>query len=319
MNPKLSIGIPVYNGAQTIKATLKSIVSQLRDGVEIVISDNASEDNTPQIIEKFKEQYNQIIYFRNNNNVGADKNIDLCVRRSRSKFVWLFADDDIMVHGGIEKILGVIDNHPEVCEIYADSLKPFTVLKEDYFCNSGDDFFAIIKYRCGGLSSNIVNKNIWENTDLSGYMGWDWIHMAYLINTLSRYPAYICKDSLKYEIGGEKRRDANLSFRVMLNAARLYQSMRFHGYTKETANRGVLTIERSYRTYIPFNYKAGGLKVDWNLIKECVFLYKNYPAFWLLDLPLLLMPGAIFRFLRKVYHRSSLRTVYHKYKRRLNK
>lgn len=312
MKPLLSIAIPVYNGEKTIGETLNHIVLQVEDSVEIVISDNASTDNTAEIINKYKEKYPAIRYFRNEKNLDFDKNVDLCVRRSEGDFVWIFADDDIMVKGAVEIVLGIIKQHPEVCEIYIDSLKPYTKLNNDCLCKSGDDFFAITKFRCGGLSSNVVNKNIWERIDLSEYLGSGWIHMAYLVLALSKYPAYIYKDSLKYEIDAPKRRDANASFRVMLNFVKIFQKMHLYGYDKKTMKRGVLTIKGSYLTDIPLFYKPRGLKVDVSLIKECISLYKTFPSFWLIDLPLLLVPRIFFMFLYRIYNIPFIKRIYRK-------
>jgi len=191
MKPKLSIAIPTIDGSVTIKRTLDSIVLQAGDNVEIVISDNSSDNATYNVIRDYQLRFPRIYYFANGKNLGFDRNVDLCVRRSNADFVWFFADDDFMREGAIATVLNIINMHPEVCEVYVDSLKPYTVLEEDRLCNSGDDFFAITKYRCGGVSSNVVNKQIWESIDLSAYLDLGWIHVAYLVIALSKYPSSI--------------------------------------------------------------------------------------------------------------------------------
>jgi glycosyltransferase involved in cell wall biosynthesis len=91
MKIKLSIAIPTYNGAETIRETLDSIVSQLEDGVEIVVSDNASTDDTAEIVREYQASYPVIRYFCNDENLGADRNFDLAVRRAQGEYAWLFA------------------------------------------------------------------------------------------------------------------------------------------------------------------------------------------------------------------------------------
>lgn len=141
-NIKLTIGIPSFNGEQTIRLALESIIRQVEEGVEIVISDNASTGKAPQTIHQFQKKY-PIKYFRNSENVGFDKNVDLVVRRSTGRFVCLFTDD-YMMENAIEAVLEIIDKNPEVAEIYVHSLYPIIKLKEDKVC-SGDDFFGITK------------------------------------------------------------------------------------------------------------------------------------------------------------------------------
>ena len=95
----LSIAIPTFNGSKYLQDTLESIVPQILSyphNVDVVISDNASEDNTKDIVKKYQEKYQFIKYFRNDVNVGPDKNFDLAIRRSGGKYVWLFSDDDLL-------------------------------------------------------------------------------------------------------------------------------------------------------------------------------------------------------------------------------
>ncbi len=77
--PLLSICIPTYNRAPYLKELLDSIVCQFDDQeiynqVEVIISDNASEDNTTEVVAEYQKKYENIRYFRNKENVGAAKN-----------------------------------------------------------------------------------------------------------------------------------------------------------------------------------------------------------------------------------------------------
>ena len=75
--PLLSICIPTYNRAEFLKDALDSILRQInennKDKVEICISDNASEDNTEELVEEYqKKSPIPIIYHKNEKNMGAD-------------------------------------------------------------------------------------------------------------------------------------------------------------------------------------------------------------------------------------------------------
>lgn len=67
----LTIAIPTYNGANTISNMLEILLPQCDERVEILISDNASTDNTKLIIDKYIEKYENIIYVRNAKNIGS--------------------------------------------------------------------------------------------------------------------------------------------------------------------------------------------------------------------------------------------------------
>jgi abequosyltransferase len=119
-NIKLSVAIPTYNGASHIQEALNSIIIQLDDideELEIVISDNASTDQTPEIIRDQQKKHPFIRYFRNEENLGADRNFDLAVRRATGEYVWLFSDNDIMMPQAIKNVLQVIHNNDDLAVI----------------------------------------------------------------------------------------------------------------------------------------------------------------------------------------------------------
>jgi len=70
LNKILTIGIPVYNGERTIEDTIESILIQLddnlKDKVEILISNNHSTDKTKEIVEKYKNKFPKNIYIYDN-------------------------------------------------------------------------------------------------------------------------------------------------------------------------------------------------------------------------------------------------------------
>ena len=70
-NPRVSIGMPVYNGAKFIEAALDSLLAQTFEGFELIISDNASTDRTEVICRSYAARDNRIRYYRQEKNQGA--------------------------------------------------------------------------------------------------------------------------------------------------------------------------------------------------------------------------------------------------------
>ena len=115
MSIKLSICIPTYNRGAFIEETLESIVSQAADAeVEIVVSDNASVDNTEEIVRKFQQRYSRIIYFKWNENMGADRNYLKAVELAQGNYCWLMGSDDAIVPGSVERILKEIESQHDI-------------------------------------------------------------------------------------------------------------------------------------------------------------------------------------------------------------
>jgi glycosyltransferase involved in cell wall biosynthesis len=105
--PLLTIAIPTYNRSQCLTSLLEILVPQLggETRVELIVSDNASQDETAEIIRGYQERGAKIEYRRNETNVGADANFVRCFEQARGEYVWIFGDDDIIVPGGLREVL----------------------------------------------------------------------------------------------------------------------------------------------------------------------------------------------------------------------
>lgn len=106
--PLLTIAIPTYKRAACLRQLLSVLTDQLKNEprVELIISDNASPDETPTVVNDFISRGLKVRYMRNAQNIGPDANFLQCFEQARGKYVWLFSDDDLIVPGGVAKILG---------------------------------------------------------------------------------------------------------------------------------------------------------------------------------------------------------------------
>jgi len=103
-NHLLTIGIPTYNGEKYIKDTLDSVFSQinhnLAEKVDVLVSDNASIDNTAHIVANYIAKHGDIVqYVKNPTNMGFDWNLNNLFTHARGKYVWLMGDDDALYDG----------------------------------------------------------------------------------------------------------------------------------------------------------------------------------------------------------------------------
>ena len=73
-HPLVSVGLPVYNGASRIRLVLDGLLDSTYENLEIIISDNASTDDTESICREFASRDSRIRYFRNDTNRGMDWN-----------------------------------------------------------------------------------------------------------------------------------------------------------------------------------------------------------------------------------------------------
>jgi len=73
VTPKVTIGMPVYNGAKTIEKAINSLLSQTFKDFNLIISDNASNDETESICREFSQKDARIHYIRQTENIGLTK------------------------------------------------------------------------------------------------------------------------------------------------------------------------------------------------------------------------------------------------------
>ena len=94
-SPVVSIGMPVYNGAEHLREALDSLLSQTFENFELIISDNASTDGTELIGREYAERDSRVQYFRQDENIGAMDNFNWVFNKAnRGKhYMWAACDD----------------------------------------------------------------------------------------------------------------------------------------------------------------------------------------------------------------------------------
>src|SRR5436190_10934974 len=93
--PRVSVGIPVYNGERFLKGAIDSLLSQRFTDFEILISDNASTDGTQAICEEYVANDQRVSYFRQRTNIGAPGNWNYVAKLARGTyFKWASANDE---------------------------------------------------------------------------------------------------------------------------------------------------------------------------------------------------------------------------------
>lgn len=108
--PLLSILIPTYNRAHYLRLSLYNWLDQIntaKEPVELIVSDNASTDNTREVVEE-AHCLGSFKYNRNSVNLGFEKNAQKLLNIARGEFVWILGDDDIPLQGAVDRVLDVI-------------------------------------------------------------------------------------------------------------------------------------------------------------------------------------------------------------------
>jgi glycosyltransferase involved in cell wall biosynthesis len=120
--PKVTIGMPVYNGERFLRDTLESLLTQTFGDFELVISDNGSTDGTQAICREYAARDSRIRYFREEINRGAGWNYNRVVEVARGIYFKWAAHDDLCAPTYLERCVAVLDNNPDVVLAYPDDI-----------------------------------------------------------------------------------------------------------------------------------------------------------------------------------------------------
>lgn len=117
--PLVCICIPTYNAAATIRETLKSILLQSYSNIVILVSDNASTDETLSVVESFSDS--RIIVHRNEVNIGGEGNFNRCIELAEGKYTAIYHADDIYEPDIVEKQVAFLEAHPEAGAVFTEA------------------------------------------------------------------------------------------------------------------------------------------------------------------------------------------------------
>lgn len=111
--PLVSIGMPVHNGEKYIIRALNSLLAQEYEKYEIIISDNASTDQTPRILKEYASKYPCIRIYTHPENVGAQENFRTVLELARGKYFMWAAVDDYWLPSFTGTLVNEFNNSPD--------------------------------------------------------------------------------------------------------------------------------------------------------------------------------------------------------------
>tara|TARA_B110000467_G_scaffold86386_1_gene78038 strand:- start:735 stop:1595 length:861 start_codon:yes stop_codon:yes gene_type:complete len=264
---KITIGLPVYNGEETLKRTLDSLLQQTFTDFILIISDNGSTDSTSKICLEYQKKDSRIKYFFKKNTVSWVWNFIFLVDKADTEyFVWV-ADDDYWEKDFIEKNILFLNSNPKYVGSVSD-VKHFGKYLDNYLIHKNEKFNCV-RPIVGTLDEKITNivefnwiLNVFSifRTDKlkkclirNAFVSWDF---ALLLNLIKFGDLHVLDEILWHRDSG-----GNTSSKSFLDALKHQKYSWF----------------KTYFPYIPFTIwclKNLGLK---NLIKHnAYFRYENF-------------------------------------------
>jgi glycosyltransferase involved in cell wall biosynthesis len=112
--PRLSIGLPVYNGAKYLAEALDALLGQSYEDFELIISDNASTDGTGDICRRFGSQDSRIRYIRQPQNIGLAGNHNFVFAQASGELFKWASYDDLYARDLLQRCVDALDDNPHV-------------------------------------------------------------------------------------------------------------------------------------------------------------------------------------------------------------
>jgi glycosyltransferase involved in cell wall biosynthesis len=164
--PRLSIGLPVYNGETYLAQALDALLGQSYSDFELIISDNASTDRTEEICRRYLALDGRIRYFRQAVNLGAAVNHNFVAEQARGEFFKWASHDDLYGRQLLQRCIEALDAHPDVVLSHAweafvdeegavihpvdyrlatDSPRAPDRFRDTLFVQGGDDLYGVMR------------------------------------------------------------------------------------------------------------------------------------------------------------------------------
>ncbi|MFA5157481.1 MAG: glycosyltransferase family 2 protein [Candidatus Omnitrophota bacterium] len=310
--PKISILIPTYNRAKFLRNALDSIVAQDAQDIECIISDNASNDDTAEIVRSFQKNHAYIKYFRNETNLGFDSNILVSLSRAKGEYVWLFGDDDYMLPGAIGSVRETITKNYNLALVYVNysiSSRDFkkiikrraVPLYKNILCKTSDDCLKAILCDLTFMSSLVFQRVLYLAVrNCEDFIGTGFIHFYIVLSILKRNRSYIIAEPYIKNRSGNSG-DYPFFKYFVVGLCKILEAAKQLDYKNESITKTKKAILRLliFRKILVFrSVDPKSLKGTFPLLAEN---FSSEPFFWFFVLPVYFIPSFFIRFFYSLY------------------
>lgn len=306
MNDILSICIPTYNRGAILKDNLETLIANFGHmEIPIIISDNASEDNTEEIVREIQSRYPYLTYSKNDQNLGVDRNFEKALKLSETKYAWLLGDDDT-IKVDISPILEKLaQTKPDL--LFLGEREAVGEVKEGLYDNREWVFYELANRGLSWMSACIFSKDIIQEDQFKRYYDTEFTHVGILLDYLGLHGLNVYYMENNYV---EMLRPSFIAYnaKLMKIYARGWSNLMFRlpGFTYEeklknlrhrTEVSGMLSNKVLLSAHSQGNFSYKDLKENYEYIK----LYNKSPYFVLATISV--FPKKVGLLMRSAYKR----------------
>ncbi len=192
ISPVLSLCIPTFNRAEILKNTIGKIVSDIdfNEEVELIISDNGSSDNTPEVCEDYVRKYSNVYYYRNKENIKI-YNFYKVLSLANGKYLKIINDTCTFQIGKLGRMKEIVKEHDENSALLFPPVSNF-VKGGHFISNDINETIKFLSYNATWSPAFGIWKNdfhvICDNTDYESLLPQvDWIYRLSLKKKIEMY------------------------------------------------------------------------------------------------------------------------------------
>ena len=320
----LTIAIPTYNRRDLLKRALDSIIPQLNPKIELLVSDNASDDGTDEMI---VQSFPMVRYIKNEINKGADYNFLQCYREAKGKYVILLGSDDRIAAGAIDYLTNFLEKND--CDLVFLNFRCFDVTKKGIYIknrkwikkySTKQDIVTtnkslFMKYAGPAItfmSASIAKRELlMKVNEPERFTGTYFIHTNLMLESVTGVNALFGVIMQPFIEESLTANEAALSktpeIAVSAYGKYLYSTLCFHavecGFQKKQMRKVYLQYLHDNSFWKPFFSFRGrnnvkGIEAFW---KDVYPVVKTYPTEWIKVMLVALAPQCIINMLYKVY------------------
>lgn len=207
MQPLVSVGVPTFNRPEKLKKALEALINQSYRNIEIIISDNCS-DNTlvTEVIEDYKARDKRITSYSQRQNIGILNNFKFVLEKaSGSYFMWA-ADDDERVETNIEELVSIIGSYSGAFSNYAIKYEKSGKIEHIRINNSAkgpDKYIQAINFLRERIPSMFYG--LYRTEDIRWFIGtknsFDWFDCYLILKIILLYDGFAFSDLELYTAG----------------------------------------------------------------------------------------------------------------------
>ncbi|GEM_PF-716239 len=314
MTIKLSICIPTYNRAACLKECLDSILVSTRPfslQVEIIISDNASTDDTRSVVSEFLKTDPWIQYHRNDKNIGAERNFYSVAAMAAGEYIWVFGDDDKITNEAVSVIIDRLGfGYDLLISNYSMWSKDFSVLRKqrglsgdrDEEVKDPNELMKRFSLHLGYISSIIIKKDLFFKLPYSEYeayleYGFPFAYAVYTGMMPKCHTVFISAPLFYNRAENSGNFDWYKYF--VTGTSLIFNALIKKGYTQSAVRHAKHIILKDFVIYDILRRKRDG-DTTFGLFNLMLPYYKKNWFFWCGIVPLLAVPGFLVRAARTI-------------------